>query len=47
LWLPNGQFVEGENIWLQLTSAHNQAILPLPNANLVTASVTRFPMQLA
>ena len=47
LWLPNGQFVEGENIWLQLASAHNQAILPLPNANLVTASVTRFPMQLA
>jgi len=47
LWLPNGQFVEGENIWLQLASAHNQAILPLPTANLVTASVTRYPMQLA
>ena len=47
LWLPNGQFVEGENVWLQLASAHNQAILPLPPANLVTASVTRYPMQLA
>lgn len=47
LWLPNGQFVEGENVWLQLASAHNQAILPLPTANLVTASVTRYPMQLA
>ena len=47
LWLPNGQFVEGENIWLQLTSAHNQAILPLPTANLITSSVTRYPMQMA
>lgn len=47
LWLPNGQFVEGENVWLQLASAHNQAILPLPAANLMTASVTRYPMQLA
>ena len=47
LWLPNGQFVEGENVWLQLASAHNQAILPLPTANLITASVTRYPMQLA
>lgn len=47
LWLPNGQFVEGEHVWLQLASAHNQAILPLPTANLVTALVTRFPMQLA
>jgi hypothetical protein len=47
LWLPNGQFVEGENVWLQLASAHNQAILPLPTANLITTSVTRYPMQLA
>jgi len=47
LWLPNGQFVEGENVWLQLASAHNQAIMPLPTANLLTASVTRYPMQLA
>lgn len=47
LWLPNGQFVEGENVWLQLANAHNQAILPLPTANLLTASVTRYPMQLA
>ncbi|MFP6849582.1 MAG: PilZ domain-containing protein [Pseudomonas sp.] len=47
LWLPNGQFVEGENIWLQLANAHNQAILPLPAANLLTTAVTRYPMQLA
>lgn len=47
LWLPNGQFVEGENIWLQLASTHNQAILQLPTANLLSASVTRYPMQLA
>tara|TARA_R110000868_G_scaffold8_4_gene85 strand:+ start:2542 stop:3951 length:1410 start_codon:yes stop_codon:yes gene_type:complete len=47
LWLPNGQFVEGENVWLQMASAHKQAILPLPPANLLTASVTRYPMQLA
>lgn len=47
LWLPNGQFVAGESIWLQLANAHNQAILQLPAANLVSASVTRYPMQLA
>ncbi|WP_339082720.1 PilZ domain-containing protein [Pseudomonas sp. TMP9] len=47
LWLLHGQFVEGENVWLQMASAHNQAILPLPKANLLTASVTRYPMQLA
>uniref|UniRef100_UPI0010FA1FBC PilZ domain-containing protein n=1 Tax=Pseudomonas sp. 2FG TaxID=2502191 RepID=UPI0010FA1FBC len=27
LWLANGQFVEGENLWLQLVSVHNQAAL--------------------
>jgi cyclic-di-GMP-binding protein len=47
LWLPNGQFVEGENVWLQLASAHKQAILALPTANLLSASVSRYPMQLA
>ncbi|MDT4852369.1 hypothetical protein FQZ97_866000 [compost metagenome] len=47
LWLPNGQFVEGENLWLQLASVHNQAILPLPAANLGTAAVTRHPLRLA
>jgi hypothetical protein len=47
LWMPNGQFVEGENVWLQLANAHNQAILRLPTANLMTPSVTRYPMQLA
>lgn len=47
LWLPNGQFVEGENLWLQLASAHKQAVVPLPPANFSTASVTRHPLSLA
>lgn len=47
LWLPNGQFAEGENVWLQLVNVNNQALLQLPMANLTTASVTRYPMQLA
>ncbi|NQD91889.1 PilZ domain-containing protein [Pseudomonas sp. CrR25] len=47
LWLPNGQFAEGENLWLQLASAHNQTVLPLPPANLSTASVARHPLRLA
>lgn len=47
LWLPNGQFVEGENLWLQLVSVHNQTILQLPPANLETALVTRHPLRLA
>jgi hypothetical protein len=47
LWLPNGQFAEGENVWLQMASANNQKVLPLPATNLVTASVIRYPMQLA
>lgn len=47
LWLPNGQFATGENLWLQLASVHNQAILPLPESNLGTSSVTRHPLRLA
>ncbi|WP_339463412.1 PilZ domain-containing protein [Pseudomonas sp. EA_105y_Pfl2_R69] len=47
LWLPNGQFVEGENVWLQLASANNQRALPLPTINLSTSAVTRYPLQLA
>jgi hypothetical protein len=47
LWLPNGQFAEGENVWLQMANANNQKVLPLPATNLVTASVIRYPMQLA
>jgi len=47
LWLPKGQFSEGENLWLQLVNVHNQAILPLPAANLSTTSVTRYPLRLA
>ncbi|MDH1534938.1 PilZ domain-containing protein [Pseudomonas chengduensis] len=47
LWLPNGQFSSGEHLWLQLASVHNQAILPLPESNLQTSSVTRHPLRLA
>jgi len=47
LWLPTGQFAAGENLWLQLASMHNQVILPLPAANLSTASVARYPLRLA
>ncbi|MET1078831.1 MAG: PilZ domain-containing protein [Pseudomonas sp.] len=47
LWLPTGQFVEGENLWLQLVSVHNQANVPLPSANLGTPSVMRYPLRLA
>lgn len=47
LWLPNGQFVEGENLWLQLANVNNQAVLPLPAANLSTPSVVRHPLRMA
>ncbi|MDD0842501.1 PilZ domain-containing protein [Pseudomonas sp. Gutcm_11s] len=47
LWLPCGQFVEGENLWLQLANVNNQAVLPLPQANLSTPSVIRHPLRLA
>ncbi|MCW1936577.1 PilZ domain-containing protein [uncultured Pseudomonas sp.] len=47
LWLPNGQFSSDEHLWLQLASVHNQAILPLPESNLQTSSVTRHPLRLA
>jgi hypothetical protein len=47
LWLANGQFAEGENLWLQLANVQNQTILPLPSANLGTALVTRHPLRLA
>ena len=47
LWLPNGQFSYGEHLWLQLASAHNQAIVPLPESNLQTSSVSRHPLRLA
>lgn len=46
LWLPNGQFGEGENLWLQHANVHNQVIMPLPAATLSTASVTRHPLLL-
>lgn len=47
LWLPHGQFVEGENLWLQLASVHNQAIVPLTPTNLATPLVSRYPLKLA
>lgn len=47
LWLPCGQFVEGENLWLQLANINNQAVLPLPAANLSTSTVVRHPLRLA
>ena len=47
LWLATGQFGEGENLWLQLASVQNQAILPLPAAPLGTPSVSRHPLRLA
>jgi hypothetical protein len=47
LWLPCGQFVEGENVWLQLANVNNQAVLPLPTANLSTPTVVRHPLRLA
>ncbi|MHB9798537.1 PilZ domain-containing protein [Pseudomonas sp. MT3] len=46
LWLPQGHFVEGENLWLQLASFDNQTILPLPTANLSTPLVSRHPLRL-
>ncbi|MES2819363.1 MAG: PilZ domain-containing protein [Pseudomonadota bacterium] len=47
LWLPTGQFVEGESLWLQLVSVSNQATLILPPVNMETASVVRYPLRLA
>ncbi len=47
LWLPGGQFVEGENLWLQLANVNNQAVVQLPAANLTTPSVVRHPLRLA
>ncbi|MCY1418809.1 hypothetical protein D9M71_343780 [compost metagenome] len=47
LWLPCKQFVEGENLWLQLASVHNQAIVLLPAPNLSSPLVARYPLQLA
>ncbi|WPC03926.1 PilZ domain-containing protein [Pseudomonas benzenivorans] len=46
LWLPSGQFGEGENLWLQLPSVNNQTTLPLPAANLSTQAVARHPLQM-
>ncbi|TBU89994.1 PilZ domain-containing protein [Phytopseudomonas dryadis] len=46
LWLPHGQFVEAENLWLQLSNAPNQLPLQLPAANLASSSVSRHPLEL-
>ncbi len=47
LWLADGQFVEGESLWLQLTNLPNQTVVPLPPCNLHTPSVSRYPLRLA
>ncbi|MEK1904162.1 MAG: PilZ domain-containing protein [Pseudomonas sp.] len=47
LWLPCGQFVEDEHLWLQLANVNTQAAMPLPIANLSTACVVRHPLRLA
>ncbi|MGQ7958885.1 PilZ domain-containing protein [Pseudomonas sp. SP16.1] len=47
LWLPQGQFAEGEQLWLQLANAHNQTSLPLPPGNLQTPLVSRHLLRLA
>jgi hypothetical protein len=47
LWLPNGQFVEGESVWLQLTNLPNQIVVQLPPSNMLTPSVSRYPLRLA
>ncbi|MDP3844941.1 MAG: PilZ domain-containing protein [Pseudomonas sp.] len=47
LWLPNGQFVEGESLWLQLSNMPNQTVVQLPACNLFTSSVSRYPLRLA
>nr|WP_298142866.1 PilZ domain-containing protein [uncultured Pseudomonas sp.] len=46
LWLPNEQFVEGENFWLQLVNSNSQTAMPLPAANLRSAEVSRHAMRL-
>jgi len=44
--LNQGQFVEGENLWLQLLNVNTQTIVPLPAANLNTPLVIRHPLRL-
>lgn len=46
LWLPQGQFAEGELLWLQLANTHNQTSLPLPPNNLQTPVVSRHLLRL-
>lgn len=47
LWLGNGQFSSGENLWLQLVNTHNQTALTLPASNLSSPTVGRHPLRLA
>jgi hypothetical protein len=47
LWLPHGQFGEGENLWLQQANVHSQVIMQLPPTDLGTALVARHPLLLA
>lgn len=44
LWLPLGQFVEGESLWLQLAKVNSQKTLLLPASNLSTPMVSRHPL---
>jgi hypothetical protein len=47
LWLPNGQFGEGDSFWLQLINVNQQTMFTLPASNLGTPSVQRYPLRLA
>ncbi len=47
LWLANGQFSSGESLWLQLVNTHNQTSITLPETNLCSPTVSRYPLRLA
>lgn len=46
LWLPRNQFADEENLWLQLPNAVSQNQLQLPPCNLLSAMVSRHPLEL-
>lgn len=47
LWLTQGQFVEGEHLWLQLHNANKQTVVQLPPSNLGSPCAVRHPLRLA
>jgi cyclic-di-GMP-binding protein len=47
LWLGNGQFSSAEQLWLQLANSHSQTALTLPESNLNSPMVSRYPLRLA